>query len=70
MRKKKPSKTPTTREDRRIKDFLQELEFLFDYQNWDRSICYCDADRDDCAAEVKSDPAYRRITIHLGACAG
>ena len=50
---------------KRITDFCHEMDFLFDYQNFDRAICYCKEQKEGIAAEVKTDIEYRRMTIHL-----
>lgn len=63
--KKKEKKLTQPQVKCRIEDFLCDLEWLFDYQNWDRRVVFETTDKDSCAAEVTTDAEYRRILIKI-----
>lgn len=57
------NKRNTARIKSKVNEFLREMEWLFDYQNFDRSIVFKTEDKDQCAAEVITDLEYRRVTV-------
>lgn len=42
---------------------MTDMEWLFDYQNFDRSIVFKTVNKDDCACEIMTDLEYRRVTV-------
>lgn len=62
---KKEKKLTIQQVKNRVELFLGELEFAFDYQNWDRRVVYEKEDKDNCAAEVNTELAYRRLTVRI-----
>ncbi len=65
MIKKKPKKLTEQQVRSRIETFMLEMESLFDFQNWDRSIVFEKIDSKNNAAEIKQDIEYRRVTIFI-----
>lgn len=70
MHKRKPqNKDKHARAKKRIQLFLEQIEWLFDYQNWDREIVYKkdvkDTGHGRLAAEVKQDSDYRRVSLFI-----
>ena len=49
----------------RIFALMTELDWLFDYKNYDRGVVFEKQDEKHLAAKVVEDREYQRITIHI-----
>lgn len=63
--KKKAKKLTDLQVKKRIEFFLTDVEDMFDYGNFDRTISYPKEDKDNCACEVITDLEYRRVNIKI-----
>lgn len=54
----------------RISDFMTDMEWAFDYQNFDRTVIFKkeDHETESCACSVVNDWKYRRVTITIFPC--
>lgn len=59
---------PTKREEKRIEDFIKNLEYFSSVQNYDKNFVYKKADEDGVAASVEIDEKYQRITLNIYPC--
>lgn len=50
---------------KKVLKFLEDLEWMFDYNNYEKSIVFKEEDKDEIACEVVEDWDYRRITIKV-----
>lgn len=53
---------------KRVNDFFTDMEWMFDYQNWDRSVVFKEKDDNELAAQVRQEDEYRRITVDIYPC--
>lgn len=53
---------------KRIQTFIEDLQWLFNVQNFERTIVYSETDQDESAATVLIDKEYQRITITIYPC--
>lgn len=51
-----------------IRRFLEDMEWMFDVQNFDKGLVFKKEDWEDKAAVVNIDSSYRRITIEIYPC--
>ena len=61
---KKP-KHPTTKEEKRLMAFTDQMEYLFAVNNYDRSFTYKEQDSEGVGAEVEINVPYQRINIAI-----
>lgn len=59
----KTSKHPTKKEEKKILDFLQQMQWMFGLQNYDRNIEFVKEAHKDRAASIEIDEEYQRIKI-------
>lgn len=48
-----------------VSQFFSDLEWIFDYQNFDRGIIFKEENFEDTAAAVDIDSEYRRVTMKI-----
>ncbi len=68
MKKSKKRKVPKPKNQktpRRVHDLLDQLQWLFGFNNFDRSIILEPKDGNNLAAEIAIEEDYQRVTIHL-----
>ena len=53
---------------KRIQDFLEKMDWLFCTNNFDRSIIWKEKDKDDMAAEITYDEKYQNLDIDIYPC--
>lgn len=56
---------PTKRENKKISDFLKDMQYMFGLQNYDRSFVYEKQDYKERAAQVEVYEDYQRIKIYI-----
>lgn len=61
-------KHPTKKEERRIQDFLTQMEGAFGVQNYDRSVHFAKEDHENNAAKVDIYEDYQRFKITIYPC--
>lgn len=66
--KKKEKKLTKAQIKKRIFRLLNDIEYLFDYQNFDRSFVFEKEEKENTACEVVTDLEYRRVTIKIYPC--
>lgn len=62
---KKPSRNKVKKA---VKKFIESMVWMFDYQNFDRTILFREKDEDNLAAGVTIDKEYQRVTIFIYPC--
>ena len=53
---------------KKIIDFIESLELLFDLSNYERTIKFEERDEDETAATIAIDEQYQRYTIKIYPC--
>lgn len=63
--KKKIKKLSREQVKKRVFNFCDDMQWVFDYQNFDRGVVFKKENRSEVVADVVTDLAYRRITINI-----
>lgn len=66
--KKKKQKSIKKQQTQRIQNFLNEIDWLFQTNNFDKEIILKRQDEDKKAAEIIYDDVYQTITINIFPC--
>lgn len=59
---------PTKSEDKRLRALMEQLDYLFSVNNFDRHLIYKKEDNGDVAADISIEIPYQRITISIYPC--
>lgn len=60
--KKKPERS------KRILAFLDDIDWMFQLNNWDKSVILKERDEDGKAAEILTDESYQHVTVSVYPC--
>lgn len=61
-------KYPNKKQQKKVLDFLQQLQWMFGLQNYDRIVVFAKEDYKDFACKVNIEEDYQRIKITVYPC--